>query len=93
MAQVARDLGVGEGTLGNRVRQDREGRSGGLTADERAELARLRKENATLRNRDSLCMRLKQPQGITATARTRRPRSAATSAGPRCTADRRSSLP
>ncbi len=49
MAQIARDLGVNEGTLGNWVRRDCEQHSGGLSCDERAELARLRKENATLR--------------------------------------------
>ncbi|MFC0527865.1 transposase [Phytohabitans kaempferiae] len=53
IAQVARDLGVNEGTLGNWVNQDRRARgeaaaSGGLGEDERAELARLRKENAEL---------------------------------------------
>ena len=48
VAQVARDLGVNEGTLGNWVRQDAGEQAGGLSADERAELARLRKENATL---------------------------------------------
>ncbi len=49
VAQVARDLGVNEGTLGNWVRRDQAERAGGLTADERVELVRLRKENATLR--------------------------------------------
>ena len=51
IAQVARDLGVNEGTLGNWVNADRRRRDGGngeLTEDERAELARLRKENAEL---------------------------------------------
>jgi transposase len=50
MAQVARDLGVNEGTLGNWVNRDKKARGeaagGGLAEDERAELARLRKENA-----------------------------------------------
>ena len=51
IAQVARDLGVNEGTLGNWVNSDRRRRDGGdgqLTEEERAELVRLRKENAEL---------------------------------------------
>ena len=51
IAQVARDLGINEGTLGNWVNADRRRRgdgSGALGEDERAELARLRKENAEL---------------------------------------------
>jgi transposase len=51
IAQVARDLGVNEGTLGSWVNADRRRRDGGngeLSEDERAELARLRKENAEL---------------------------------------------
>ena len=43
IAQVARDLGVNEGTLGNWVNADRRRRDGGdgqLSEDERAELAR-----------------------------------------------------
>ena len=50
IAQVARDLGVNEGTLGNWVNADRnrQGGDGILSEDERAELARLRKENAEL---------------------------------------------
>ena len=49
VAQVARDLGVNEGTLGNWVNADRRRRgegNGALGEDERAELARLRRENA-----------------------------------------------
>ena len=52
IAQVARDLGINEGTLGNWVtiaRRARDGGDGPLSEDERAELARLRKENAELR--------------------------------------------
>ena len=50
IAQVARDLGVNEGTLGNWVNADkrRRGDGTGLGEDERAEPARLRKENAEL---------------------------------------------
>ena len=51
IAQVARDLGINEGTLGNWVNTDqrrRGERDGALGEDERAELARLRKENAEL---------------------------------------------
>jgi len=54
IAQVARDLGVNEGTLGNWValdRQRRDGEGGQLREDERAELARLRREVAELRMR------------------------------------------
>ncbi len=54
IAQVARDLGVNKGTLGNWValdRQRRDGEGGQLDEDERAELARLRREVAELRMR------------------------------------------
>jgi transposase len=51
IAQVARDLGVNEGTLGNWVNQAREEAEGtkGLSKDDREELKRLRAENAELR--------------------------------------------
>jgi transposase len=52
IAQVARELGVNEGTLGNwvvKARRDRDGGNAALTEDERAELARLRRENSELR--------------------------------------------
>jgi len=48
VAHVARELGVCEGTLGNWVRRDAAERAGGLSADERAELARLRRWVAEL---------------------------------------------
>lgn len=54
IAQVARELGVDDGTLGNWVSQDRHRGAAGngqLGEDERAELARLRKESAELRMR------------------------------------------
>jgi transposase len=50
VAQVARDLGINEGTLGNWVDAGRRRRGDGteLGEHERAELARLRRENAEL---------------------------------------------
>jgi transposase len=51
IAQVARELGVNEGTLGNWCAKDRRARDGSgarLSEDERAELVRLRRENAEL---------------------------------------------
>ena len=50
IAQVARELGINEGTLANWVARDRRARDGEgrLSEDERAELARLRRENAEL---------------------------------------------
>src|SRR4051812_40381247 len=52
IAQVARDLGVNEGTLGNwvaKARRERDGDNAPLIEDERTELARLRRENTELR--------------------------------------------
>lgn len=56
IAEVARDLGINDTTLGNWVKVERAERGEpdahgqlALTRDERAELARLRRENATLR--------------------------------------------
>ncbi|WP_432855015.1 transposase [Amycolatopsis sp. CA-161197] len=51
IAQVAADLGIHAGTLANWVEQGKinRGESEGLSGDERAELARLRAENAELR--------------------------------------------
>jgi transposase len=51
IAQVARDLGINEGTLGNwctRERRRRGDGDGALSESERAELVRLRRENAEL---------------------------------------------
>jgi transposase len=50
IAEVARELGINEGTLGNWVTRDRRARVGGgaLTESERDELNRLRRENAEL---------------------------------------------
>ncbi|GFM21082.1 transposase IS3/IS911 family protein [Mycobacterium sp. PO1] len=51
IAHVAAEIGVGEQLLGRWVRQARDDDDNGavLDADERAELERLRKENAELR--------------------------------------------
>ena len=52
IAQVARDLGVNEGTLGNwvgKARRAREGVDAPLSESERDELVRLRRENTELR--------------------------------------------
>jgi len=65
IAQVARDLGINEGTLGNWVNADRRRRDGGdgyLSEDEREELARLRKENAEL----AMCSSAAWPSGYPA---------------------------
>lgn len=51
IARVARDLGMNEGTLGNwcaRARRAGAGGDGALSEDERAELIRLRRENAEM---------------------------------------------
>ena len=59
VVDVARSVGVGEGTLGNWVRQARidRGERVGLTTSEKAELAELRKENARLRMERDLLKR------------------------------------
>ena len=51
IAQVARDLGINEGTLGNWFAQDRAEQKGssGLSVEDINELMRLRSENAELR--------------------------------------------
>jgi len=51
IAQIARDLGIHQGTLGNWVAKDRAEREGneGLSTGDVAELKRLRAENAQLR--------------------------------------------
>ena len=59
IAQVARELGINAGTLGNWVAKDRTARGdrSQLSVDERAELARLRKENTELRTQRDVLKR------------------------------------
>jgi transposase-like protein len=59
VVEVADRLGIGEGTLGNWVRQARidRGERAGLTTSERSELAELRRENARLRMERDLLKR------------------------------------
>ena len=49
IAQVARDLGINEGTLGNWVLRDRDGTPGKGELSKDEELRQLRAENAELR--------------------------------------------
>ena len=59
IVEVAAALGIGDGTLGNWVRQARvdRGDKAGMTTGEKAELARLRKENARLKMERELLKR------------------------------------
>ena len=59
IAEVARELGIYDSTLGNWVKQDAidRGEREGLTSDERTELAELRRENARLRMERELLKR------------------------------------
>jgi transposase len=59
IAQIARELGIYDSTLGNWVRQDRidRGEREGLTSDERARLGQLEAENSKLRMERDLLKR------------------------------------
>ncbi len=59
IAEVARDLGIYDSTLGNWVKADRvdRGEAEGLTSEERTRLRELEKENARLRMERELLTR------------------------------------
>jgi transposase-like protein len=59
IAQIARELGIYDSTLGNWVRQDRIdlGEQDGLTSDEHLRLRELERENARLRMERDLLKR------------------------------------
>ena len=81
IAQVAKDLGINESTLGNWVNADkrRRGEAGGaLSEGERAELARLRRENAELAIGDVLERRARTRVTVPGG------RAASVFGGPRC---------
>src|SRR5215211_898896 len=56
IAEIARELGIYDSTLGNWVRQDR-GEQDGLTSDEQTRLGELERENARLRMERDLLKR------------------------------------
>ena len=59
IAEIARELGIYDSTLGNWVRQDRidRGKAEGLTTQERTRLRQLEAENARLRMERDLLKR------------------------------------
>jgi transposase len=59
IAEIARELGIYDSTLGNWVRQDRidRGEQDGLSGDEQARLRALERENAKLRMERDLLKR------------------------------------
>jgi transposase len=59
IAEIARELGIYDSTLGNWVRQDRidRGQQDGLASDEQARLRALERENAKLRMERDLLKR------------------------------------
>ena len=59
IAEVARELGIYDSTLGNWIKQDEinRGEREGLTSDERARLSELERENARLRMERELLKR------------------------------------
>ncbi len=59
IAEIARELGIYDSTLGNWVRQDRidHGEQAGLSSEERTRLGELERENARLRMERDLLKR------------------------------------
>ena len=66
VAEIARELGIGAGTLGNWVRKDRieRGEAEGLSSDDRAELARLRQRCAELARLRQRCAELEMERDV-----------------------------
>jgi transposase len=54
ITQVARDLGIGDTLLRNWIRAAEAAARGGLSDDERMDLARLRRENRILRENEAI---------------------------------------
>jgi transposase len=89
IAQVVWDLGINEGTLSNWANQDRRARGeaagGGSSEDERAELIRLRREDAELPRRSRRII-TKTPKSVSNWVRPRPP--GGTSGSSHCSSDR-----
>jgi transposase len=88
IAEIARELGIYDSTLGNWVRQDRidRGEQDGLTSDEQTRLGELERENARLRmERDLLSRKYLGPAASPHVGRGCRPPGQAASAGSRVT--------
>src|SRR6266545_2996207 len=85
IAEIARELGIYDSTLGNWVKQDRidRGEREGLTSDERARLRELERDNARLRMERDLLKRTvafwvketSTPRAATAVSMPRRPQA------------------
>jgi transposase-like protein len=87
IAEIARELGTYDSTLGNWVRQDRidRGEQDGLTSDEQTRLRELERENARLRMERAAESKIPWTSGITPCGSGCRPSGQAASAGSRVT--------
>jgi transposase len=91
VSQVARDLDLTQSALGGWVKQARADRDGGKSTEEKAELARLRKEVRELRMERDI---LKKPKPSSRSSRRRAPEAQAhrSGEGPTCPCDRARTL-